>query len=136
MIARHILAEYAENPGIRPGDMFICNDPYVGAVHQNCVTLVGPLHHGERLIGWCGATLHLVDVGGATTGQVGIGARSIFEEAPVIPPLKIVSGGLLLKDVEAYQKDKTLPKKNFVEVESTLVDSSNASTITPSDKLG
>ena len=65
MITRYILAEYLDNPGIGPGDMFICNDPYVGAAHQNCVTLVGPIHFDDQVIAWCGATLHLVDVGGA-----------------------------------------------------------------------
>src|SRR4029077_15484929 len=46
MICRAILADYADDPGIEPGDMFICNDPYVGSAHQNCVTLVAPIHHG------------------------------------------------------------------------------------------
>ena len=73
-------------PPIEPGDVFLCNDPYSGSVHQNCVTLVGPIHHRDRLVAWCGATLHVVDVGGATVGQVGIGARSILDEAPVTPP--------------------------------------------------
>lgn len=38
--------------------------------------------------------------------------------------------------IVAYQKDGTLPAKNFETVASTLVDASNAASITPSDKLG
>ena len=42
-ITKDILREYQENPGIRPGDMFICNDPYVGACHENDVAVMKPI---------------------------------------------------------------------------------------------
>jgi N-methylhydantoinase B len=117
MITRYVTERYAQNPGIEPGDMFICNDPYVGAVHQNCVTIIGPVHHEDRIIAWCGATLHVIDVGGATAGQVGIGAQSIFEEAPPIPPLKIVRGGIILGDVEAeYLRRSRTPELNALDL--------------------
>src|SRR4029079_7165506 len=101
IIARRVM-EVAVSTGvpIEPGDVFLCNDPYSGSVHQNCVTLVGPIHVAERLVAWCGATLHVVDVGGSTAGQVGIGARSILDEAPVTPPVRIVAGGRVVSGVE------------------------------------
>ena len=40
------------------------------------------------------------------------------------------------KDLTAFQKDGTLPSENFQAVDVTVVDAANASTITPSDKLG
>src|SRR4029077_3623256 len=61
MIARRIMATAGEALApIEPGDVFLCNDPYSGSVHQNCVTLVGPIHVEDRLVAWCGATLHVV----------------------------------------------------------------------------
>lgn len=42
---------------------------------------------------------------------------------------------MLVKDVQAYQKDGTMPAKNFVAVDVTLVTVDNAATTTPSDKL-
>lgn len=121
MIARHVISSYRDNPGIEPGDMFLCNDPYVGAAHQNCVTLVGPVHVGDEIVAWCGATLHLVDVGGAQSGQVGVGARSIFEEPPAIPPLKIVSRGRLLRDVEAaYLRPSRTPELNALDLRGKI----------------
>jgi N-methylhydantoinase B len=96
-----IRERYADNPGLFPGDMFLCNDPYSGALHQNDVTLVAPVFHIERLVGWTGATIHQVDVGGSSKGsQAATGAKSIFEEAPVIPPIKIVDRGKLRRDLE------------------------------------
>jgi N-methylhydantoinase B len=121
MIVRAILADYAENPGFEDGDMFLCNDPYVGSVHQNCVTLVAPLFADGRLVAWTGATLHVVDVGGPTAGQVGIGAASIFDEAPVIPPLRIVHGGRISRDVElTYLRRSRTPELNALDLRAKM----------------
>src|SRR3954454_8079454 len=40
------------------------------------------------------------------------------------------------QDLTPFQKDGTLPSENFQAVDVTVVDAANASTITPSDKLG
>lgn len=42
---------------------------------------------------------------------------------------------MLVKDVQAYQTDGTMPKENFVAVDVTLVNKDNAADTTPSDKL-
>lgn len=42
----------------------------------------------------------------------------------------------LIEDVTTYQESQELPKENFQAEDVTIVNSSNASTITPSDKLG
>ena len=121
MIVRWILREYAEEPGIAPGEMFLCNDPYVGAAHQNCVTVVAPIHIQDELLAWAGATLHVVDVGGPTAGQVGIGARSIFDEAPVIPPLRIVRAGRVQADAEAsYLRRSRTPELNALDLRAEI----------------
>ncbi len=109
-IVKDILAEYGENPGIHEDDMFFCNDPYVGAMHQNDVAVVAPVHWKGELIGWTGAAIHQIDMGGPGRGQVSIGATSIFDEAPVFPPLKLVDRGVLKKDVERnYLRRSRLP---------------------------
>ena len=65
------------------------------------MTLVAPVFHAEKLVAWTGATIHQVDVGGSSKGsQAATGAKSIFEEAPVIPPIKIIEKGTLRKDLE------------------------------------
>ena len=51
LTVKHILARYAANPGFFPGDMFLCNDPYSGALHQNDVTSVAPVFHAEKFSG-------------------------------------------------------------------------------------
>ena len=63
VIVKNILKDYGENPGIGPDDVFITNDPYTGALHQNDVTCVAPIHYNGELMAWAGATIHEVDVG-------------------------------------------------------------------------
>jgi len=110
-VVRDILDNYRDNPGIREGDAFICNDPYVGAQHQNDVALVMPVFIDDKLIAWTGAELHLIDVGGPTAGQVQIGAQDIFGEAPLIPPVKILEGDRIRRDIEReYLRRSRLPE--------------------------
>ncbi|MBI3091540.1 MAG: hydantoinase B/oxoprolinase family protein [Candidatus Tectomicrobia bacterium] len=101
MVAKYILEHYQENPGINPDDMFICNDPYIGSPHQNEVTVVAPIHWQGELVAWATASIHQQDVGGPTKGsQVSVGAKSIFEEAFPMAPMKIIEGGVMRKDIE------------------------------------
>jgi N-methylhydantoinase B len=121
MICRSIIADYGENPGIEPGDMFICNDPYVGSAHQNCVTLIAPIHDAGRLVAWSGATLHVIDVGGPSPGQVGLRAASIFDEAPVMPPLRIVHRGRISRDIEVnYLRRSRTPELNALDLRAKI----------------
>lgn len=111
-VTKDVLANYAEAPGIRDGDAFICNDPYVGAQHQNDTALVMPVFIDGECVAWCGAELHLVDVGGPTAGQVQIGAQDIWGEAPLTPPVRIVEGDRVRKDIEReYLRRSRLPEQ-------------------------
>ncbi|MBI2831881.1 MAG: hydantoinase B/oxoprolinase family protein [Chloroflexi bacterium] len=111
-IVKYIIANYQDNPGINEGDMFLCNDPYVGALHQNDVALVAPIYWEGELVGWTGVAVHQQDVGGPGKGQVSIGATSIFEEAPVFPPIKLIERGIIRKDLEGeYFKRSRLPER-------------------------
>ncbi|MCI0635867.1 MAG: hydantoinase B/oxoprolinase family protein, partial [Actinobacteria bacterium] len=108
---KHLLAEYEENPGFGPDDVFLCNDPYVSVCHQNCVQTAAPIFYEDELVAWAGASLHVIDVGGPTAGQVQVDAADIFGEQPVIGPIKIVEKGVVRRDVEAtYLRNSRLPE--------------------------
>src|SRR5262249_60573779 len=77
---KDIQRQYAEDPGIQPGDVFMSNDPYVGACHQMDVAVVSPIFAGEQLVGWTGSTVHQIDLGGPVEGQVQLGATAIWSE--------------------------------------------------------
>lgn len=108
-VVRSILADYGRDI-VHEGDMFLCNDPWKGALHQNDVACVAPIFIDGRLVGWVGSVIHQLDVGGPVPGGFAMGARSIFEEAPVFPPVRIVRGGVMQADVEAgYLRRSRMP---------------------------
>ncbi len=120
-ITKDIIENYADNPGINPGDMFICNDPYVGAPHQNDVTIVAPIFWKDRLIMWAGACIHVRDVGGAAPSSIQIGATSIYGEQPLIPPVKIVEAGRIRRDLEReYVRRSRMPHKNALDLRAKI----------------
>lgn len=95
-----IVREYADNPGIAPDDIWMSNDPYVGACHQMDVVVVAPIHYRGELVAWTGGTCHQIDLGGPVEGQVQVGATSIYGEQPLVTPIKFVEKGVVRKDLE------------------------------------
>src|SRR5260370_38347999 len=43
-LAKDVVGSYQQNPGIGKDDMFLSNDPYVGAQHQMDVAVLAPIH--------------------------------------------------------------------------------------------
>ena len=52
------LENRSDNPGIRDGDMFLANDPWVGAAHQMDVMLLCPVFWKGELFCWVTNCLH------------------------------------------------------------------------------
>ncbi|MDO9278573.1 MAG: hydantoinase B/oxoprolinase family protein [Polaromonas sp.] len=84
---------------LKDGDMFLGNDPYVGALHQNDVQLTGPIFVDGELIAWAGVEAHETDVGGMDFASWSPKARSVYQEGMRIPCVKLVDGGEMREDV-------------------------------------
>ena len=105
-----VLTHRAENPGIQEGDMFICNDPWVGALHQNDVALLKPVFHEGELFSWVSSTVHQVDVGGSDPGSFVPSADDVFQESTPMPPTKIVEDHEIRTDIEdIYLRRSRIP---------------------------
>jgi N-methylhydantoinase B len=98
-VIRHVIADCQDDPGIADGDMFIVNNPYKGAIHPPDVSIVSPIFHEGEIIGWSGACAHQLDVGGMDFGSWCPKATEIQQECMILPPLKIVREGRIIKDV-------------------------------------
>jgi N-methylhydantoinase B len=83
---------------LRPGDAIITNDPFPSGVHLNDVSLISPVHHEGELLGYVANLAHHVDVGGGAPASVGA-FREVFQEGVIIPPVKVVEGGVIVDDV-------------------------------------
>jgi N-methylhydantoinase B len=109
-LVRHLLAEYADNPGFAHEDVFLCNDPYVSVCHQTCVQVAAPVFWEDDLVAWSGASLHVIDVGGPLAGQVQVEAADIFGEQPLTGPIRVVEAGRFRRDVEnSFTRNSRLP---------------------------
>ncbi|MEM7115986.1 MAG: hydantoinase B/oxoprolinase family protein [Chloroflexota bacterium] len=83
---------------LRPGDAILVNDPFVGGVHLNDITLISPVHHEGELVGYVASLAHHVDVGGGAPASVGA-FREVYQEGVIIPPIKFVENGRIVPDI-------------------------------------
>lgn len=83
-----------------PGDVAILNDPYAGGTHLPDITMVVPVFVDGNAAPqfYVAARAHHADVGGAFAGSMGPG-REIYQEGIRIPPVRIVRGGEVDREV-------------------------------------
>ena len=67
---------------IEDGDIFMTNDPFLGALHQNDVVVASPLFRNGDIFMWIGNVLHHPDVGGCDAGSFCINARTLEDDPP------------------------------------------------------
>jgi N-methylhydantoinase B len=99
LIVESTLRLTAPSVGIRDGDIFICNDPYLGAIHAPDFATVAPVFHEGELVAWVGASGHQLDTGGTDPGGFSIKAVDIHQEGLRMPPTKLVEAGQVREDV-------------------------------------
>ena len=105
------LQNRAENPGIEVGDMFLCNDPWIGGgLHQSDAAVLSPVFFDGQLFAWTSAVAHQPDLGGSSPGSMPIGALDVFSESLPTPPIKVVRGHQLQRDVaDAWMRRSRVP---------------------------
>jgi N-methylhydantoinase B len=88
---------------LRPGDLAILNDPYAGGTHLPDITMVLPVFlQGDTTAPgyFVAARAHHSDVGGMYPGSMGP-AREIYQEGLRIPPVRLMRGGVLDREMLA-----------------------------------
>jgi N-methylhydantoinase B len=86
---------------IRPGDVFIVNDPYLGGTHLMDVRFVKPFFYKGRLFSWLANTGHWADTGGAVPGGFSATATEVEQEGLRLPPVKLFKAGTLDAEILA-----------------------------------
>jgi N-methylhydantoinase B len=84
---------------IRPGDVYLLNDPYWGGNHLPDLTAFVPVFDDDRLAFWSINRSHQSDIGGATHGAYNAAATEIYQEGLRVPPLKLYDQGTRREDV-------------------------------------
>jgi N-methylhydantoinase B len=86
---------------ITPGDAFISNHPFMGAMHLPDVNVICPVFRDGRLVAWAGTAAHHIDVGGVNPGSEGPEVEDIFGEGLVLPPVRLSIAGVENDDLIA-----------------------------------
>ncbi|MGB0798288.1 MAG: hydantoinase B/oxoprolinase family protein, partial [Planktomarina sp.] len=85
---------------IRPGDVFMMNNPFNGGTHLPDVTVITPVFDetGQRIIYTVASRGHHADIGGKTPGSAPPDSRVIEEEGVLIDNFLLVAQGQLQDD--------------------------------------
>ena len=81
---------------LQSGDSLLTNDPWLGSGHLHDITVVTPVFHNGRGVGWFANTCHAMDIGGRTLGA---DAREVFEEGLHIPIMFLFRAGQVNQDL-------------------------------------
>jgi 5-oxoprolinase (ATP-hydrolysing) len=82
---------------MKPGDVYVLNDPYHGGTHLPDVTVITPVYMDQRAAPtfYVGSRGHHADIGGTTPGSMPPFSSRIEEEGVQIVNFKLVDGGVL-----------------------------------------
>ncbi|MFP6772938.1 MAG: hydantoinase B/oxoprolinase family protein [Alphaproteobacteria bacterium] len=87
---RHMLDKFPADT-LRPGDVVITNDPWLGTGHTFDINVMRPVFQGGRIIAYVISITHLPDVGGLGFGAA---AREIYHEGLRLPVCKLFEAGV------------------------------------------
>lgn len=96
-VIEHVNAPGAEP--LRPGDIFIVNDPYCGGTHLMDVKMVKPFFYRGRLWAFLSNTGHWPDTGGSVPGGFSTRATEVQQEGLRLPPVKLFREGVMQADI-------------------------------------
>ena len=108
----------ARNAGrMRPGDVYVLNDPYHGGTHLPDVTVVTPVYLGsesdDRPTFYVGSRGHHADIGGTTPGSMPPFSTRIEEEGVQLDNVKLVAAGTFREaEMRALLLSGEFPSRN------------------------
>jgi N-methylhydantoinase B len=107
-----LLGHYGDR--VRPGDVFIMNDPFDGGMHLQDIFVVKPVHLEGTLIGWAVTTAHHGDVGGRLPGSSACDNTEIYQEGLRMPWLRFYAEGEPVEEVHTLiEANMRIPRVTF-----------------------
>ncbi|MGI9523373.1 MAG: hydantoinase B/oxoprolinase family protein [Hyphomicrobiaceae bacterium] len=87
---------------IRPGDVFILNDPFDGGMHLPDIFIIKPLFQGDERLAFACTVCHHTDVGGRVAGSNASDSTEIYAEGLRIAPMKLYDAGRLNETIMTF----------------------------------
>ena len=80
---------------IRPGDVFVLNNPYQGGTHLPDITVITPVFDaaGQAVLFYVGSRGHHADVGGISPGSMPPFSRTLTDEGVCLDNLRLLDRG-------------------------------------------
>ena len=104
-----LLAKWGDE--LRPGDVFVMNDPFDGGIHLQDIFVFKPIFYGDTLIGFATTTAHHGDVGGRLPGSSACDNTEIFQEGLRLPWLRLYDRGAPVEAVfEVIRANVRIPR--------------------------
>ena len=121
-LVRDILVKFGGRDDIRPGDVFMSNDPYEGGgTHLSDIAFARPVFWEDELVAFTVNKAHWVDVGGMSPGSFTTDATEIFQEGLQIPTVKVIAGGVEQEAVlEILQANIRLPQDSMGDLRAAM----------------
>ncbi|WP_334174403.1 hydantoinase B/oxoprolinase family protein [Pseudoxanthobacter sp.] len=95
-------------PGdVRPGDIFVTNDPYHGGTHACDFAIIRPVFWQDGLVAWALTVAHWIDVGGAVPGSLPPDATSSFQEGLRLSRIRLARGDVLNDEILRIIRENT-----------------------------
>lgn len=94
-----VIEKAARDGDLADGDVYIFNDAHIGGTHLSDMRLVRPYFRDGKLFCYLASVGHWHDLGGAVPGNYNPSAREVFQEAVVLPPVKLVRAGVIQTDI-------------------------------------
>ena len=106
-----VIDKAAENGDLEDGDIYIFNDAHLGGTHLSDMRLVRPYFHDGELFCYLASVGHWHDVGGAVPGNYNPAATDAFQEAFVLPPVRLAKAGKVQTDIiDILMRNTRLPQ--------------------------
>ncbi len=107
------ISEYGVD-NLRPGDILMTNDPYLGGSHLPDMCVITPIFVDSKVIALIATMAHHVDIGGMTPGSMATDSTEIYQEGIRVPPIRLFSGrslqhetlALLLTNIRTADKTR------------------------------
>ncbi|BBZ15637.1 hydantoinase B/oxoprolinase family protein [Mycobacterium branderi] len=121
LLVRYVMERMSESPGIEDGDIFVANDPWIGASHQMDVCVAMPVFVNGGLFAWVSNAAQQYDLGGIVPGGWPQNAPDVFSDPVVFRPFKMVEKGVLRMDLEEmYRRQSRTPDMVALDMRAQL----------------
>lgn len=102
VISTKVSVEAIGRDKLRPGDVIISNDAYLGGGnHQPDIQITRPVFANERLVAFVMTRGHWTDIGGQAPGSYAVNTWDIYGEGVRIPPVLLYRNDEVVPDVQA-----------------------------------